>query len=336
MSVVHGPSVSEPTKPENPDWTPIPGIPSGHVNVDVTNGSDVYSNAWSVLKNTADVFDWSDTIPGGLRSQIMSVAPDRLKNISLGGSTYHVFLNVRTPPFNHQLAREAVITGLNEKAMDKLGGGSLVPGCFFLPPAVPSHPSGPCPYGDPAAGGNIAKARQLIQESGEAGAKVHVFSEDRPPVLEWMTYYASFLNQIGLKASITLLGNAVYFSTVGTAKLEPQTGLGEWSEDFPDPADFYLLLNGHAIQPTDNANLSQVDDPKINTAIRDLGPVPMTRLTGNVVKQWQSIDEYVAKKAYIGVFGYPTFPFFMSDRMNFAAAVEQPVYGWDFTSFQLK
>jgi len=26
----------------------------------------------------------------------------------------------------------------------------------------------------------------------------------------------------------------------------------------------------------------------------------------------------------------------MSDRMNFAAAVEQPVYGWDFTSFQLK
>ena len=27
----------------------------------------------------------------------------------------------------------------------------------------------------------------------------------------------------------------------------------------------------------------------------------------------------VAKKAYLGVFGYQTFPFFMSDRMNFAA-----------------
>jgi hypothetical protein len=55
-----------------------------------------------------------------------------------------------------------------------------------------------------------------------------------------------------------------------------------------------------------------------------------------VVKQWQSIDEYVAKKAYLGVFGYQTFPFFMSDRMNFAAAIKQPIYGWDFTSFQLK
>jgi hypothetical protein len=56
----------------------------------------------------------------------------------------------------------------------------------------------------------------------------------------------------------------------------------------------------------------------------------------SVASKWQSIDEYVAKKAYLGVFGYQTFPFFMSDRMNFAAAVKQPIYGWDFTSFQLK
>jgi peptide/nickel transport system substrate-binding protein len=128
----------------------------------------------------------------------------------------------------------------------------------------------------------------------------------------------------------------VYFSTIGTAKLEPQTGLGVWAEDFPDPADFYLLLNGHAIQPTDNSNLSQVNDPRVNAAIRRLGPVPMTQLTGNVVRQWQSLDEYTAKQAYVAVLGYPTYTFFMSDRMNVAAAVEQPLYGWDFTSFQLK
>jgi peptide/nickel transport system substrate-binding protein len=321
---------------KNPDWTPIAGIPSGHVNVDVTVGSDVYGNAWSVLKNKTDVLDWSDVIPGGLRSQIRRVAGDRLKNVSLGGSTYYVFLNVRTPPFNHQLAREAVVTGLNHQAMSKLDGGSLVPACFFLPPAVPGHPTGPCPYGDPVSGGSIAKAKRLIQQSGQAGVKVSVFSEELPPSLDWMTYYTWFLNQIGLKASIKLLGNAVYFSTIGTAKLEPQTGLGEWSEDFPDPVDFYTLLDGHAIQPIDNANFSQVNDPRVNAVIRKFGPLPMTELTGNVVKQWQGIDEYVAKKAYVAVFGYPTFPFLMSARMNFAAAVEQPLYGWDFTSFQLK
>jgi len=26
----------------------------------------------------------------------------------------------------------------------------------------------------------------------------------------------------------------------------------------------------------------------------------------------------------------------MSDRMNYAAAIKQSIYGWDFTSFQLK
>ncbi len=49
---------------KNPHWTPIPGIPSGHVNVNVKISSNVSSNALSVLQNSADVFDWADTIPG--------------------------------------------------------------------------------------------------------------------------------------------------------------------------------------------------------------------------------------------------------------------------------
>ena len=102
---------------------------------------------------------------------------------------------------------------------------------------------------------------------------------------------SAFLNRIGLKASIKLLGNSVYYSTIGTAKLEPQTGLSEWSEDFPDPADFYLLLNGHAIEPLDNPNFGQVNDPRINSTIDKLAPVSMTHLTGSVIGQWRAIDD---------------------------------------------
>jgi hypothetical protein len=36
------------------------------------------------------------------------------------------------------------------------------------------------------------------------------------------------------------------------------------------------------------------------------------------------------------VFGYEKFPFFASDRINYAAIVKSPIYGWDLTSFQLK
>jgi peptide/nickel transport system substrate-binding protein len=322
----------------NPHWNSIPGIPAGHVNVDVKVSGNVSSNALSVLNNTADVFDWADTIPGSLLPQIKAKASDRFANVNLGGSTYYVFLNVTKPPFSSQLAREAVVTGLNQIAMNKLSSGTLQPACFYLPPAVPGHVSGAsCPYGNPASGGNIAKAKQLIQQSGMAGTKVTVWSQTRAPRQQWMTYYTSFLNQIGLKASLKVIGDANYFTTIGSSKsLDPQTGFADWNQDFPNPIDFYLNVDGHAIQATDNQNFGQTNDPKVNAAIKKLGTTPTTQITPGVVKQWQSIDEYVAKKAYLGVFGYQTFPFFMSDRMNFTAAVKQPIYGWDFTSFQLK
>jgi peptide/nickel transport system substrate-binding protein len=306
------------------------------VDVDVKVSANVSSNALSVLNNTADVFDWADTIPGSLLPQIKSKGTGRFANVNLGGSTYYIFLNVTKPPFSSQLAREAVVTGLNQNAMNKLSAGTLVPACFFLPPGVAGHPTGACPYGNPASGGSITKAKALIKQSGMAGTQVTVWSETRSPRQQRMTYYTSFLNQIGLKASLKVIGDANYFTTIGSSKsLDPETGFADWNQDFPNPIDFYLLVDGKAIQATDNQNFGQTNDPKVNAAIAKLGTVPSTQLS-SVASKWQSIDEYVAKKAYLGVFGYQTFPFFMSDRMNFAAAVKQPIYGWDFTSFQLK
>ena len=41
---------------KNPDWTPVPGIPSGHVNINVKISANTSSNALAVLNNTADVY----------------------------------------------------------------------------------------------------------------------------------------------------------------------------------------------------------------------------------------------------------------------------------------
>ena len=108
---------------KNPNWTPVPGIPAGHVNINVKISTNVTSNALSVLNNTADVFDWADTIPGSLLPQIHAKGAGRFANINLGGSTYYVFMNSTNKPFSSQLAREAVVTGLNEGAMNRLSSG---------------------------------------------------------------------------------------------------------------------------------------------------------------------------------------------------------------------
>ena len=92
-----------------------------------------------MLNNTADVFDWADTIPGSLLPQIQSQAASRFKQVNLGGSTYYIFLNTKAKPFNNQLAREAVVTGLNQDAMNRLGSGTLVAG-LLLPAAGDPRP----------------------------------------------------------------------------------------------------------------------------------------------------------------------------------------------------
>jgi peptide/nickel transport system substrate-binding protein len=323
---------------KNPHWASIsiPGIPAGHTTIDVKASSNITANVLSVVNNSADIFDWADSIPGSLLGQIKSQASNRFRFVNLGGSTYYVFMNSQEKPFSSQLAREAVVTGLNQDAMSRLGSGTLVPACFFLPPAVPGHPTASCPYGTPGTG-NLAKARALVKQSGMAGQPVTVWSQERDPRQQWMTYYTSFLNSIGFKATQKLIADATYFTTVGEEKsLHPQTGFDDWNQDFPNPIDFYgVLLDGHAILPTNNENLGEVNDPYVNAQVTKLGATPTTQLS-SVASQWQALDEYVAKKAYVGVFGYQQFPELASSRMNYPGLVFQPIYGWDLSSFQLK
>ena len=327
------------TSVPNPHWAKmnIPGIPAAKVTVNAKISANIDANALSVLNNSADFFDWADTIPGSLLPQIKSQASSRFRQVDLGGSTYYIFMNSQNKPFNNPLAREAVIEGLDQQAMNRLGAGTLIPACFFLPPFVPGHPtSGTCPYNNSTFTGNLAKAKSLVQASGLAGTPVTVWSETRSPRQQWMTYYTQFLNQIGFKATQKVIADATYFTTLGDLKLHPQTGFDDWNMDFPNPVDFYgVLLDGKAILPTNNLNFGEVNDPHINSEVARLSATPTTQLD-SVAGDWQGLEKYVAQKGYVAVFGYQTFPFFASTRVNYASATFQPEYGWDWTSFSLK
>ena len=321
----------------NPKWTALPGIPSGTDNIDVKINSNVNANADAVLNNSADIFDWADTIPGSYLAKINSQAKSRFSLVNMGGSTYYIFLNYSKPPFNNQYAREAVVTGLNENYMNRLGGGTLAPACFFLPPAIPGHPSGMCPFGTPG-NGNIAKAKQLVAKSGDASTPITIYSEERTPRLQWMEYYEQELKQIGFK-NVTLkeVSDSNYFTTIGESKtVDPQTGFADWNQDFPNPVDFYgVLLDGKSITPTNNENFGQTNDSYVNKTVATLGATPTTEL-GKVKGKWQALDKYVADHAYAGVFGYQKFPFFTSTKIARSANMINYIYGWNFSSLKLK
>jgi peptide/nickel transport system substrate-binding protein len=312
----------------------IPGIPQGHLQtIKVNIQSNTLTEAQQVLNNQADNFDAGDTIPPTLLSQIQSSAASRFAK-ETAALTFYFFMNTTTPPFNNPQVRQAVNLALDRRALQRLASGFLTPGCFFLPPGLPGHPTAPCPYGDPNSAPDLNRAKQLVQQSGLAGTPITVYGETRSPRRQYVDYYTSVLNQLGFHATEQILQDSVYFTTIGNASTNPQTGFADWSQDFPNPSDFYLLLDGTAIQPVKNQNFSKVNDPQIQASLAKLYPVPATQLA-SVASQWQQLDQYTAQQAYEAVYGYEQVPKFMSNRINFGTAVFHPVYYNDWSSWQL-
>jgi peptide/nickel transport system substrate-binding protein len=310
----------------------IPGIPTGHLDtVQVKIVSNTQSEAQQVLSNQADVFDPGDTLPPALLPQIQSQAKDRFAREPIP-STFYFFLNTTKPPFDYAMARQAVNVAIDRDALVRLASGFLKPTCFFIPEGIVGHPTGACPYGTTP---NLTKAKQLVQQSGQAGTAVTVWGQQRSPRREYVDYYTDLLNKLGFKATEKIIADTVYFPTIGNAKTDPQTGFADWIQDFPNPSDFYLLMDARAIQPTNNQNFSKVNDPHIQQQLSKLNPVPATKLA-SVASQWQALDQYTAQKAYVAAYGEESMPKFFSNRLNFGAAVFHPTYLNDWTTLQLK
>jgi peptide/nickel transport system substrate-binding protein len=312
----------------------IPDVPVGHLDKVVFKiTSNTQSEAQQVLNDEADAFDAGDTLPPALLPQIQSKAKDRYKKQTVP-STFYFFLNTKMKPFSSPEARQAVNYAIDRQAMTRLASGFLEPACYFIPEGIAGHPTGDCAYGN-LEKPDVEKAKQLVKQSGMEGEKVTVWGQERSPRKQYVEYYAEVLNKIGFKATPKIIADSVYFPTIGNEKTKAQTGFADWIQDFPNPSDFYLLLDAKSIQPVNNQNFSNVNDPKIQDALGKLNPVPATELS-RVSSQWEDLDRYAASKAYQVVYGSEQVPQFYGTKLDFESAVFHPLYWNDWSSAQLK
>jgi peptide/nickel transport system substrate-binding protein len=299
----------------------IPGLATGSVQevVDTVNSNNV-TEAQKVINNQADIFDPADTMPPSELAAAQALPKSRYSTTPLAETNY-VFFNTTEAPFNNIKAREAVTIALDRTSLTRLAAGFSIPACYFLPPGFPGHVSGSCAVGgnpsvSPSAA-TVAKAQAMIKAAGLAGTAVTVWSQTKQPRQSYMTYYTSLLNQLGFKATLKVIADSEYFQQIGSATNHPQTGFADWSQDFPDPSDFYLLLDADSIQPQNNENFGDVNDPHIQAELKILNAVPSTKLA-TVNSQWQALERYVNSKAYIAPFGNETAPLLFSNRVSSA------------------
>jgi peptide/nickel transport system substrate-binding protein len=316
---------------KNPNFD-VPGIPKGHADKIIYQvNSNVTANAEAVLNNQADVFDPGDTIPASLLQQVQSQAKDRYSVVSANSSWYFWF-GVTQKPFNNIYARQAVIAALDDRALSRLDSGFLTPDCHLIPPGIAGGSNGAasCPFHDANAAPNMTMAKQLMQKSGMIGQPVTVYGEERSPRRQWLDYYTSVLNSIGFKATEKVVNSSVYFTTIGAPTLKPQTGWGDWNQDFPNPWDFMQLFAGNA---GSSLNYGYVNDSHFNSTLNSLFQVADAT---SVASQWAALDKSAVSNAYYAVYGHGQLPKFYSNRLDFNAGVMSTEYQTDLTSLELK
>jgi peptide/nickel transport system substrate-binding protein len=322
---------------ERNDRFAIPGIPTGNLErITTVITPSRTRQAQDVIAGELDYMH--DPPPPDLKPEVEAEFSDRYEEHPRN-TTYYVFMNVRTPPFDEEEVRAAVSYAIDKPALARLFAGELAPGCSLLPPGVPGYDRSldveDCPWGDPTEPPDLDRARQLISDAGAEGAKVTVWGESQDPHDNAAEAYADMLNEIGLDATPKIIDTAVYYQTIGSAKTRAQTGLTGWLQDFPHPRNFLFLVDGASIQPTNSVNPGNVDDPAITAGIAELSKEP--ELTGDVAARWGDLNRRTIERAWIAPYGHVEGATFMSERMDFEnCSLFHPVYNNDYSSFCLK
>jgi peptide/nickel transport system substrate-binding protein len=315
----------------NDAYPEIEGLPAAKLDKITINAVTNDSRAITdVLQNKMDYFD--DMPTSDALREFRAKAPERYRGEPTN-STYYYFLNHEVKPFDNVKVRQAVAYAVDKRALVRLFGGLLEPDCNFLPSGMQGYQKlDPCPYGDPKAAPDIAKAKQLIQEAGVAGQSVSVYGNDEERTRQVTEYLADVLEQIGLKPQLRIVNGDVYFQTVGNEKTKAAAGFANWFQDYPHPYNFMFLIDGKSNQPTNNQNFGWVDDPAINKMLADANAKDIK----DSAPEYAAVDKKLAEQADVVPYGHQVLPFIMSDRMDFKNALFHPVLQAVYSTFALK
>jgi len=270
-------------------------------------GLPISEEVTQVQNGQADeVFD-GDVIPSDRLAELNGAQFKDQVHVNPLTADWYFALNTKTAPFNNLKARQAINFAADRNAYVKIAGGpSLgVPTCQILPPNFPGYKPY-CPY---TAGSDhtkwtapdIAKAKQLVQQSGTAGMKVVVNSATDETSKALALQMVSDLNKIGYKASTQLLTGSIQYPFVQNSNNSKkwQVAWSAWYQDYPVPSDFLnVLLGCGSIHPGSDAspNIAAFCDQAIQAKMTQASNMQLTNLAG-ANELWAQVDHEVTDQA---------------------------------------
>jgi peptide/nickel transport system substrate-binding protein len=270
-------------------------------------GQSISDEVTAVQNNQADeVFD-GDVIPSDRLNELNSPKYASRVHVNPLTADWYFALNTRTPPFNNLKARQAINYAADRSAYVKIGGGPslAVPTCQILPPNFPGYKPY-CPY---TAGTDhtkwtapdLAKAKQLVQQSGTSGMKVVVNSASDDTSKALGQQMVADMNKIGYKASLQLLNPSIQYPFVQNSNNSSKWNIAwsAWYQDYPAASDFLdVLLGCDNIHPHSDAspNIAAFCDKSIQAQMdkaRTLGQTDAAAANN----LWAQVDHAVTDQA---------------------------------------
>ncbi|MER6422594.1 ABC transporter substrate-binding protein [Streptomyces sp. NPDC001137] len=224
---------------------------------------------------------------------------------SYAGATQYIALNVHVAPFDNIDCRKAVQYGIDKQSvLDAVGGspkGDVA--TTLLPPSVNGYTKfDKYPVvGDTAkarTADRIAKAKAALKACGKPNGFSTTLTarSDRPAEVAAATAIQNSLKAVGINVDIKQFPSGKYFSNfAGVPSYVHDHKLGmlsmAWGADWPTGYGFLdQIVNGAAIKPSGGNNLMELNDPKINDALKSA--IANTDSAART-KAWGDIDKMV-------------------------------------------
>lgn len=309
--------------PSFKQWTE--DSPDGYLDeIEVTIGVDPDAAVNQIVQGDLDWY-YTTVSPARL-TELKAQYPDQVYDNTRNNITYF-FMNERKAPFDDLKVRQALNYAADRDALVKLFGGQGTPTENIIPPGLaPAYQKHDFyPY-------DLEKAKQLVAESGTEGMKIEVWTRNQEPFPKVTQYIASVLNELGYDASVKVVDQSIYDDTISNQKTDPQIGVNDWTQDYPEAGNFIdTLLNGNNIVEIGNNNQANADVKSLNAAIEKTNLMPL----GNERNlSWAKLDaDFMRENAPWVPFLNATFPQFASEQVR--GVVFNPTYYAMFPSMWL-
>jgi peptide/nickel transport system substrate-binding protein len=242
------------------------------------------------------------------------VGPEQLAQLGSGGpldkrvsrgefpATTYLAFNTKVKPFDDVRVRQALAYAVNRTSVVNALGGSAVAGASttFLPPQAAMGYQ-PYDYFPAGAGGDPAKAKQLLAAAGQpklAIALAHENDDSTGLGPKVAAAVQDAFKQAGVTVTLNAIDSATYRDVTGKPATQPPLSLQYWGADWPSGGPFLIpIFDGRQIiKAGGNFNLAQYDDPAVNAEIDAINALTDQ---STAQQRWGALDAKIGKLALV-------------------------------------